>query len=227
MNKDFIFILGGPGSGKGTQSAWIAKHYGIGYLSTGDLLRAAIKQLEDPKNLAPQDLEELRQLAEIMKSGGLVDDKVVINLIKKTMNEGKEVHWFIDGFPRKMTQCELFTQELGDATACLYINVEDSILVQRLLERGKTSGRADDNEESIKKRLETYHNESQEVIDHYKEKGKVIEIDGARSIEEVRQDCIAEIKKIWTVEEIPEEQLQQQEAQEEANKKASKCCLLI
>ena len=63
--------------------------------------------------------------------------------------------------------------------------------------------------------------------DHYKEKGKVIEIDGARSIEEVRQDCIAEIKKIWTVEEIPEEQLQQQEAQEEANKKASKCCLLI
>ena len=227
MGKDFIFILGGPGSGKGTQSAWIAKHYGIGYLSTGDLLRAAIKQLDDPKNLSQEDLQQLRELAEIMKNGGLVDDKVVINLIKKTMNEGKEEHWFIDGFPRKMSQCELFTQELGDAVACLYINVEDSILMQRLLERGKTSGRADDNEESIKKRLETYHQESQEVIDHYKEKGKVIEIDGARTIDEVRTDCIAEIQKIWKVEKLSEEEIKENEAQEKAKKSEAKCCLLI
>lgn len=215
--KDFIFVLGGPGSGKGTQSAVIAKEYGIGYLSTGDLLRETIKKLENPpKDMSEEELNKIKELAGIMKNGGLVDDKTVIDLIKKKMSSSKEEHWFIDGFPRKMSQCEAFAAELGEPVTCLYINVPEDVLINRLLKRGETSGRADDNEEAIKKRLKTYIEESQPVIEHYKGKGKVAEIDGNRSIDQVHESCVEAIKKHWKLQNKVEEAV-----------KNSKCCLLI
>lgn len=216
--KDFIFILGGPGSGKGTQALWIAKHYGIGYLSTGDLLRNAIKKLENPKDVPEDELTKLRDLDNTMKSGGLVEDVIVLELMKKTMEIGKEKHWFIDGFPRKVSQIDLFKQEIGDATKCLYIKVSDEVLTERIIKRGETSGRADDNAEAVKKRIETYHAESEPVIEHYQKEEKVLEVDGERPVEVVRNDCIEKIKSVWPeiVEQKPEE-----------NGKDSKCCLLI
>jgi len=217
--KDFMFILGGPGSGKGTQSLWIAKHYGIGYLSTGDLLRNAVKKLRNPKDISEEELAKLKELDSTMKSGGLVDDGVVLDLMKKTIQEGKEKHWFIDGYPRKVTQIDLFKQEIGDATKCLYIKVSDEELTKRIIKRGATSGRADDNEEAVKKRLETYHNESEPVIEHYKAEGKVMEIDGERSVDDVRKDCIDQIKTVW-----PEIQ---ETAETNDGGKDSKCCILI
>lgn len=220
--KDFIFILGGPGSGKGTQALWIAKHYGIGYLSTGDLLRNAVKKLTNPKDVSEEELTKLRSLNETMKSGGLVEDAIVLELMKKTMESGKEKHWFIDGFPRKVSQIDLFKQEIGDATKCLYIKVSDEVLTQRIIKRGETSGRADDNAEAVKKRIETYHNESEQVIEHYQAEGKVLEVDGERSVDLVRSDCIEKIKTVW-----PDIVEQEVEEENNGNGKDSKCCLLI
>jgi adenylate kinase len=219
--KDFIFILGGPGSGKGTQALWIAKHYGIGYLSTGDLLRNAVKKLTNPKDISEEELTKLRDLDATMRSGGLVEDAIVLSLMKETMQNGKEKHWFIDGFPRKVSQIDLFKQEIGDATKCLYIKVSDEVLTERIIKRGETSGRADDNAEAVKKRIETYHAESEPVIEHYQKEGKVIEIDGERSVELVRNDCIEKIKSVWS-------DIVEQDPEQLANDgKESKCCLLI
>lgn len=199
-SKDFIFVLGGPGSGKGTQSKWIADNYGLGYLSTGDLLREAISKVDNPpEGISEEELENLRNLSNIMKTGGLVDDLVVINLIKKTTEKSEYLHWLIDGFPRKMSQSEKFSQEIGDCVSVLSFSVSDSVLTERLLKRGETSGRSDDNLESIKKRIETFHKESSEVIKYYKSIKKCIEINGERSIDEVRADCIFEIRKIWKI----------------------------
>jgi len=219
-SKDFVFVLGGPGSGKGTQSKWIADEYGLGYLSTGDLLREAVAKVDNPPpGIEETELEELRRLQQIMKSGGLVDDAVVIGLIKKTTQQSDKVHWLIDGFPRKMSQCTKFVEEMGECTAVLCFEVSDEVLTQRLLKRGETSGRADDNLVAIQNRIQTFHNESADVIQHYKGKKKAIVVDGERSVNAVRADCIAEIRKLWH---IP---VKEGEPKQEAVK--TSCCNLL
>lgn len=155
FDKPIIFVLGGPGSGKGTQCAKIAEKYNFLHLSAGDLLR---KEAE----------EKGGELAEIMKQGQLVPQEVTIGLLKKAMIDNVDSKGFlIDGFPREMTQGETFEKEVASPKLVLSYTCPNDILVERLLERGKHSGRVDDNEESIKKRLELFHGVSKPVIDRY------------------------------------------------------------
>ncbi|XP_059092214.1 adenylate kinase isoenzyme 1-like [Tigriopus californicus] len=157
-----IWVLGGPGSGKGTQCERIVAKYGYTHLSSGDLLRAEVQGGSDRG----------KQLSAIMEKGELVPKFVVLDLLAEGMlsklNESKG--FLIDGYPREVAQGQDFEAEILPCTRILYFDVSDGCMTERLLNRGKSSGRVDDNEETIKKRLNTFHEHSKPVIEAYKEK---------------------------------------------------------
>ena len=178
-----LVLFGPPGAGKGTQSAKLIAKYGLIHLSTGDLLRAEISAgttlgLEAKK---------------LMDQGILVPDAVVIGMIENKLNENKDAAGFIfDGFPRTEAQAQALDNLLSGHQLAINhmiaLEVSEEELTQRLLERGKTSGRSDDNEESIKKRLVTYINSTKPIIDKFKAAGKVRAVDSNRSLDEVFGD---------------------------------------
>ncbi|EAY19041.1 Adenylate kinase family protein [Trichomonas vaginalis G3] len=177
-DKTIIFIIGGPGSGKGTQSEKIIQDFNAGYMSAGELLRKE----------AASDTELGHSIAEQMKEGKILPQELVIGLLKKEiLEQGKDVY-LIDGFPRAMDQLNSFEETITPCSAVIYLDVPDEILTERLLKRAETSGREDDNEETIKLRLEAFHTVSAPVLDYYKEKGKAIVIDGNRAPEEVYEE---------------------------------------
>ncbi|XP_060602069.1 uncharacterized protein LOC132755252 isoform X5 [Ruditapes philippinarum] len=172
-----IFVVGGPGSGKGTQCARIVEKYGFCHLSSGDLLRAEVAS----------GSERGKKLNEIMEKGELVPLDVVLELIREAMvSKLSETKCFlIDGYPREMEQGTRFENEVAPCCNVLYFEVSDDTMTARLLDRGKTSGRVDDNEETIKKRLQTFHNQTQPVVDHYTQSEKVIKVPAEGSVDEV------------------------------------------
>ncbi|KAJ3788790.1 UMP-CMP kinase [Lentinula aff. detonsa] len=189
-NVTVIFVLGGPGAGKGTQCARLVEDFAFCHLSAGDLLRAE----------QHREGSEYGQLIQTcIKEGTIVPMEVTVKLLEKAMTATLEEHksgdgwadgrgrFLIDGFPRKMDQAEMFEHDVGKATAVLFFTTTQEVMLERLLERGKTSGREDDNVESIKKRFNTYKEQTMPVIKHYEKLGKVIEIDSSVSIEEVHQ----------------------------------------
>ncbi|KAH0792761.1 Adenylate kinase family protein [Histomonas meleagridis] len=194
--KEIVFVLGGPGSGKGTQALTISKEHGIGYLSTGDLLRAATAPL--PEGVEDQRSEKEKQtieeLKKTMQNGQLVPDEIVIDLVEKELKGQNAKYFFLDGFPRSLSQAQKFTEQIGPCKGVLFLDVPDEELTKRLLNRGLTSGRSDDNEESIKKRLVTYHQISVPVIEYYEPKGKVIRIDGSKGISDVHDEIISVLR---------------------------------
>jgi len=175
---DFIFVLGGPGAGKGTQCAKIAEEYGFVHLSSGDLLRAEIASRSKIGAM----------VAGMIRDGKLVPTALTINLICKAMNARPGAKFLIDGFPRAMDQADQFEAMVGPARMVLYYEASDEELVARLLERGKTSGRADDNTEAVMKRLKLYHEQSKPVIDIYEPRGLLRKIDALQSIDAVYAD---------------------------------------
>ena len=181
-NKIVIFFIGGPGSGKGTQSERIVQEYGLGYMSTGDLLR---KEVDSGSELG-------KVLFEQMHAGQLVPMEVIISLIKKELLTQEKEAYLIDGFPRKIDQAQLFEQTICPAKLTLYLSVPDDVLTERLLKRAETSGRDDDNPETIQKRLVTFHDVSEPVFNYYQQSGRAVSIDGNREPDEV----FADIKKI-------------------------------
>jgi len=182
-----IVITGAPGSGKGTQSDLIVKEYGLYHISTGDMLRAEIKAGS-----------EIGKKAEtLINDGKLVPDEVMIELLHKTVLEHRDSKGIIfDGFPRTVAQAEALDKMLADmgekVNILLVMNVEHKTLVERLLERGKTSGRADDNMETIEKRLKVYTDNTLPVIEFYRASGRLTEADNNTTVEE----CFNQIKKI-------------------------------
>uniref|UniRef100_A0A2C9JDT6 adenylate kinase n=1 Tax=Biomphalaria glabrata TaxID=6526 RepID=A0A2C9JDT6_BIOGL len=172
-----IFVIGGPGSGKGTQCANIVKDYGFCHLSSGDLLRDEVKS----------GSERGKRLNAIMEKGDLVPLEEVLQLMKNAMvsNLTKTNCFLVDGYPRELEQGLKFEKEVAPCTNVLYFDVSDETMTSRLLERGKSSGRVDDNEVTIKKRLQTFHNQTKPVIDYYKRFGKVCQISAESGIDEV------------------------------------------
>lgn len=161
-----IFVLGGPGCGKGTQCEKIVKQYGFTHLSSGDLLRDEVSS----------GSERGKALNAIMEKGDLVPLEVVLDLLAEAMLKRVSTSkgFLIDGYPREQAQGVQFEQTILPCTKVLYFEVPDEVMVQRLLHRAKTSGRVDDNEETIKKRLATFHKHSKPVIDYYKDKCSTI-----------------------------------------------------
>ncbi|CAL1287224.1 unnamed protein product [Larinioides sclopetarius] len=166
-----MLFSGGPGSGKGTQCERIVQKYGFTHLSTGDLLR-------DEVNSGSLRGE---RLTDIMKKGQLVPNEEVLALLKEAMlkNLANSHGFLIDGYPREVGQAAelnvFFSRlQISKCSFLLFFDVSDDVMKERLLNRGKTSGRADDNEETIAKRILTFHNHTQPILDHYGDKVKKV-----------------------------------------------------
>lgn len=178
-----LILFGPPGSGKGTQAAHLVDHYGLTHISTGDLFRYEMG------NNTPLGLKA----KEYMALGQLVPDEVTIGMLRNKVESVGDTRGFIfDGFPRTVAQAEALDTllaEMGEEiTGLVALDVHEDEIVQRILLRGKTSGRPDDNDESIiRKRLEVYQSETTPVSDHYRRTGKSHIVQGIGSIDEIFQ----------------------------------------
>ncbi len=186
-----IVIFGAPGSGKGTQSARIVEKYGLNHISTGDVLRAEIK-----------NGTELGKTAKgFIDNGQLIPDELIINMLAGVLDSFKESKGVIfDGFPRTIAQAEalkIMLNERGqEVSVMLDLEVPEDELMTRLIKRGQESGRADDNEETIKKRLVVYHSQTAPLIDWYKNDGKYQHINGLGTMEGIFADICAAVDKL-------------------------------
>jgi UMP-CMP kinase len=175
-----IFVLGGPGAGKGTQCANLVRDYGFTHLSAGDLLRAE----QDRPGSEFGDM-----IRTYIKEGQIVPMEVTIKLLENAMTSTIEKNgnrkFLIDGFPRKMDQAVEFEGQVVKSVFTLFFDTSEETMRKRLLKRGETSGRADDNEESIKKRFRTFVETSMPVVEAFEKDGRLVKIDASESPEQV------------------------------------------
>lgn len=165
-----IFVLGGPGSGKGTQCAKLVQNHHFVHLSAGDLLRA-------------EQAREGSQYGALIKKyiteGQIVPQEITVQLLKQAIEskykQGK-TRFLVDGFPRKMDQAITFEKVVAPSKFTLFFECPEKVMLERLLERGKTSGRDDDNIESIKKRFKTFIDTSMPVVEHFEKQSKVVRV---------------------------------------------------
>lgn len=176
-----VVIFGAPGSGKGTQSELIIKEYGLEHISTGDVLRNEIK-----------NGTELGKIADgYITKGQLVPDNLIIDMLAKVLDSRKNPKGVIfDGFPRTIPQAEALKKMLNergtDVTVMLNLHVEEKELIRRMLERGKVSGRSDDNIDTIQSRLNVYHTQTAPLTEFYVREGKLCDVRGeGGTIEEI------------------------------------------
>ncbi|XP_019168225.1 PREDICTED: UMP-CMP kinase 3-like [Ipomoea nil] len=169
-----VFVLGGPGSGKGTQCANIVEHFGYTHLSAGDLLRAEIKS----------GSENGTMIQNMIKEGKIVPSEVTIALLQRAIQENGNDKFLIDGFPRNEENRAAFERVTGiQPDFVLFFDCHEEEMEKRLLSRNQ--GREDDNIETIRKRFNVYMESSLPVIEYYKSKGKVQKIDAAKPVNEV------------------------------------------
>ena len=187
-----IVIFGAPGSGKGTQSDKIIAEYGVEHISTGDVLRAEINC----------NTELGKTAAAYINEGKLVPDSLIIDILASTLDaKGKDIKGVIfDGFPRTIAQAEALNNMLAErgqeVSTVIGLEVNDEELIKRIIARGKTSGRADDNEETAKKRLDTYYSQTMPLKDFYIKEGKYAKIDGGGSIDDIYSNIKAAIDAV-------------------------------
>ena len=180
-----IVIFGAPGSGKGTQSEKLIEEYGLHHISTGELLRDHIARGT-----------ELGKLADSFISKGLlIPDEVMVDVLEHEFKENSDKTSkgvIFDGFPRTIPQAEALAEMLKgygtDVHAVVGLEVAEDELVKRMLERGKVSGRADDNLETIQKRLDVYHKQTAPLKEYYKAKEKYHPIEGNGTVEAIFGD---------------------------------------
>lgn len=178
-----IVLFGKPGAGKGTQAEFLKEKYNLTHLSTGDIFRFNIKNDTDLGKLAKT----------YMDKGDLVPDEVTILMLQSEVDKNPDSAGFLfDGFPRTITQAEaldaFLTSKNQEITATVALEADDNILVQRLLERGKTSGRPDDqDEEKIRNRYQEYNEKTAPLMEYYKNQGKFHLVNGIGSILEVNE----------------------------------------
>lgn len=171
-----LILLGPPGSGKGTQAQKLAELYQIPHISTGDLLRSAVEK--------KTKLGE--QARGYMDRGELVPDEIILDMVRDRLAEpDAKAGWVLDGFPRNVSQAEFLDkllQEISqESDRSINLEVPDDTVVSRMLERGRT----DDNEETIRRRLEVYRQQTAPTIAYYSDRDRLLSVDGDRDIDEV------------------------------------------
>lgn len=186
-----IVIFGAPGSGKGTQSARIVEKYGVSHISTGDVLRAEIKKGSELGKVAKGYIDQ----------GQLLPDALIIDILASVLDSLKDSKGVIfDGFPRTIPQAEALKKMLSergqDVSVMLDLDVSEDELIDRLIKRGQESGRADDNLETIKKRLTVYSEQTSPLKDFYKAEGKYQHINGVGSMDAIFDEIASVISKL-------------------------------
>jgi len=178
-----IVLFGKPGAGKGTQADFLKHKYNLVHLSTGDIFRFNMKNDTELGKLAKSYID----------NGDLVPDEVTINMLQDEVENNPQAKGFLfDGLPRTIAQAEALDKFLAgknqEITATVALEANDEVLVQRLLERGKTSGRADDqDEEKIRNRYQEYNEKTAPLMDYYKAQHKIFAVDGIGTIEQVTE----------------------------------------
>lgn len=186
-----IVLFGAPGSGKGTQSERLINEYGLYHISTGEVLRDHIRRNT-----------ELGRIADAYISRGqLIPDDLMIRILDDVLDKeaaGKKGVVF-DGFPRTIPQAEALKELLNkrgtDLHAVIGLEVPEDELVERMIQRGKATGRADDNPETIKNRLEVYHHQTSPLRDYYTNEKKYLGINGQGDVERIFDDIAAKLEK--------------------------------
>lgn len=180
MTARRLLMLGPPGAGKGTQAERLVERLGVPQISTGDMLRAAVAA----------DTEVGREAKAYMDAGKLVPDEVVIGVAEERLRKPDAMEGFIlDGFPRTVAQAEALDALLAKLGCklerCVALTVDPEELVQRLLRRAKLEGRSDDTEEAIRTRMAEYQEKTAPLIEHYRKKGVLVEVDGMGDVDDV------------------------------------------
>ncbi len=187
-----IVIFGAPGSGKGTQSDMMIEKYGFGHISTGDVLRSEIKNGTDLGKTAQRFIDQ----------GQLIPDELMISILASVYDKHGCDHEGVifDGFPRTIPQAEALKKMLAErghkVAAMIELDVPEDELMKRLILRGQQSGRTDDNEETIKKRLNVYHSQTMPLIDWYNREGIHYHIDGLGELDRIFADICQVIDKL-------------------------------
>lgn len=189
--KTFVVLMGAPGAGKGTQAKKLEASLGLPQVATGDLFRANLK-----------NETELGKLARTyMDKGELVPDEVTVAMVRDRLSQPDCVHGAIlDGFPRTTAQAKALDELLNEFSAKIaivpFIDVSQDVLVERLAKRAEIEGRADDNEETIRVRMEVYQSETAPLLAYYDEKGLLVKINGEQSIHQVTEDLTEVVQKV-------------------------------
>ena len=183
-----LVLLGAPGSGKGTQAARLKEQLGVPHISTGDLLRAEVAA-GSPLGL---------QAKEVMARGDLVSDDILLGMLEDRLARDDVREGFIlDGYPRNLAQAaalgELLERRDQPFDAAVQLEVDNELLIDRLAGRAKAEGRADDNPESVRKRLVVYDEQTAPVIEFYREHGQLTVVDGVGGLDDVFDRIMAAI----------------------------------
>lgn len=181
-----LLIMGPPGAGKGTQAAVIGEHYDIPAISTGNIFRVAITNRTR--------LGE--RIKRIISDGGYVPDSLSVKVVVDRLEEeDAKGGWLLDGFPRTVGQVGALDAELDEhgytLDAVVSLTADEEAIVQRMLQRAEIEGRPDDNEETFRTRLEVYHEQTDPLLELYRERGLLLEVDGMGTVEEVSERVLA------------------------------------
>ena len=186
-----LILMGPPGAGKGTQATVVAERFGVPAISTGDIFRANVSEGTDLG----------RKAQEYMDAGEYVPDEITNEMVRNRIGEADATSGFLlDGYPRTVAQVEeldAMISATGHALdAVVVLVVERDVLVQRLLERARTEGRADDTEEVIRRRQEVYAEQTAPLIDVYRDRNVLVEVDGVGEVDEVTARIFAALEGV-------------------------------
>lgn len=179
MASEVVLLMGPPGAGKGTQAACLAEARGLRKLSTGDMLRDHVRR----------GTELGRKAKAIMDAGELVPDDLIVAMVRREIEEQDQVRVLLDGFPRTPGQAEaldaLLAEFGAELDAAVALEVPEDELVRRLLQRAEEEGRSDDDETTVRKRMEVYFDSTRPLLDHYDARGRLHRVNGVGGVDEV------------------------------------------
>lgn len=190
----YVVMLGPPGSGKGTQARRLAEKYGIPHISTGDMFRA----------MKAEDTPLARKVRAIMEQGALVPDELTIEMVRERLGRADvRAGAIFDGFPRTTEQADALARLLGEIfgaelDVAFLLDVPEEEILRRIGQRAEIEGRADDSGEVVHRRHQTYLEQTAPLIEYYRDRDKLVEVDGARPVEAITEELEARLEPFFT-----------------------------